>query len=81
MSPGLADVARVLPDPALRMVRAADSLGDLPDGYTLYHYPDVAFAGDTDLPALQRGLLHADRGRGRAAAGAPAASSADELVV
>ena len=47
LSPGLPDVAQVRPDPALRMVRAADSLGDLPDGYTIYHYPDVAFAGDT----------------------------------
>ncbi len=47
LSPGLVDVAQVRPDPVLRMVRAADSLGDMADGYTLYHYPDVAFAGDT----------------------------------
>ncbi len=52
LSPGLADVAQVGPEPAVRMVRARDDVGDVPDGYTIYHYPDVAFARATDTVYL-----------------------------
>ncbi|MAG35119.1 MAG: hypothetical protein CL878_02570 [Dehalococcoidia bacterium] len=56
ISPGLADVTRVRPEPALRMVRARDNVGDLPDGYALYHYPDVAFTADEAFLRYNAGL-------------------------
>ena len=47
LSPGLADVAQVRPEAALRMVRARRRAWAIYRKATpLYHYPDVAFAGD-----------------------------------
>ena len=45
-SPGLTATPRVQAEAATPMVRARDELGDLPDGYSIYHYPNVAFSRD-----------------------------------
>ena len=54
-SDGLPDVARVEPDPEVRMVRARQDVGDLPDGYAFFHYCNVRFAGDTVYVMYNRG--------------------------
>jgi len=45
-SEGLADVARIEPEPEIRLVRARKEVGQLPDGWAFFHYADVSFAGD-----------------------------------
>ena len=46
VSEGLEDVARVYPDPEIRMVRGSDDLGPLPEGFVKFFYPHVCFAKD-----------------------------------
>ena len=44
--PGFDNVVRVEPDKEIRMVRARQDVGQLPDGFAYYHYPNVRFLND-----------------------------------
>ena len=44
VSEGLQDAVRVEPDPEIRMVRARQDVGSLPDGFAMFHYCNVRFA-------------------------------------
>ncbi len=55
VSEGLADVARIEPEPEIQMVRARKDVGTLPDGYTFYHYANVCFASQNVYIMYSRG--------------------------
>lgn len=55
LSEGLDDVARVVPEFPITMVRARSFVGELPDGFRYFHYPNVSFAGDRVFIAYLRG--------------------------
>ncbi|MFH0963179.1 MAG: sialidase family protein [Planctomycetota bacterium] len=55
VSAGLDDVARVEPDAEIRWVRGRDDLGELPDNWAFFHYPNVCFAGDKVFVMYSRG--------------------------
>ena len=46
ISPGLDKVPDVQPDPEIHFVRGRDELGELPDGFGIYHYPNLVFIDD-----------------------------------
>jgi hypothetical protein len=52
---GLDDVARVTPDAEIRMVRARQDVGELPDGFAYYHYANVSIAQGKVFVAYNRG--------------------------
>jgi hypothetical protein len=52
---GIAQLARVEPDKAIKPVRARQDIGKLPDSYAYYHYANVCFAGDRVYLMYSRG--------------------------
>lgn len=52
---GMDEAARVEPDAEIKPVLARQDVGQLPDGYAYYHYPNVAFANDNVLLSYARG--------------------------
>ena len=55
VSEGLADAVRVKPDPEIRMVRARQDVGSLPDDYAFFHYCNVRFVRDKVYIMYSRG--------------------------
>ena len=55
LSDGLEDVDRVPPEYPVRMVRARDWVGPLPDGWAYFHYPNADVVGDTVFVRYSRG--------------------------
>jgi hypothetical protein len=55
LSEGLEDVARIAPEYPISMVRARQFVGDLPEGFSYFHYADVAFVGDKVFLMYLRG--------------------------
>ena len=55
LSEGLEDVARVPPEYPIRMVRARDWVGPLPDGWAYFHYANLDVAADTVVLRYSRG--------------------------
>lgn len=52
---GLPDVPHVEPDAEIRMVRARQDVGKLPDGFAFYHYANVSIVQDKVFIAYNRG--------------------------
>ena len=48
---------RVQPDQAVRMVRANKDCGEIPCGWSFFHYPNADFAGDKVFIMYLRGGL------------------------
>ena len=46
VSEGLEDMEQVLPEEPITPVSAARDVGELPDGFAVFDYPNVCFAGD-----------------------------------
>ncbi len=46
VSEGLEDVEPVQPDAAIKWVRGRDDVGELPEGFSVFRYANVCFAGD-----------------------------------
>jgi len=55
LSEGLDDVARVAPEKPIRMVRARRFVGQLPDRFAYFHYPNVNFVEDRVFLSYLRG--------------------------
>ncbi len=55
VSEGLRDIARIPPEYPVKLVRARDDVGQLPDGWAYFHYANVCFAGDKVYIMYSRG--------------------------
>ena len=55
LSEGLEDIDRLGPEVPIRMVRARDWAGELPDGWAFFHYANLDVAGDKVLLRYSRG--------------------------
>jgi hypothetical protein len=55
LSEGLEPVERVAPEHPVKMVRARDFVGQLPDGWAYFHYSNVCFASDSVYVMYLRG--------------------------
>jgi hypothetical protein len=55
VSDGLGGVERVPAETPIRLTRARHCVGQLPDGWGYYHYPNVCFAGDRVFISYLRG--------------------------
>ena len=58
LSEGLEDIDRILPEAPLRMVRARDHVGQLPDHWGFYHYANICFVRDSVYLMYPRGGPH-----------------------
>ena len=55
LSEGLEDVDRIPPEYPIKMTRARDDVGHLPDGWAYFHYANVCFAADKVYIMYHRG--------------------------
>ena len=55
VSEGIQDVDRIHPEYPIKMVRAHDCVGDLPEGWAFFHYANVRFVGDRVFVCYSRG--------------------------
>lgn len=55
LSEGLDDVARIPPEYPISMVRARPYVGELPNDFSYFHYPNISFSGDRVFIAYLRG--------------------------
>jgi len=55
LSEGLAEMDRISAEYPIAMVRARHYVGELPDGFSYFHYANVAFAGDNVFLTYSRG--------------------------
>ena len=55
LSEGLDDIARVAPEYPISMVRARSYVGELPNDFSYFHYPNVSFIGDRVFITYLRG--------------------------
>ena len=55
VSDGLEDVDRVPPEYPIQMVRARDFVGELPDGWAWFNYPNLDVVGDKVILRYSRG--------------------------
>jgi hypothetical protein len=55
VSEGLEDVDRIPPEFPIKMVRARDWVGQLPEGWAFFHYANLNFAGDKVFISYLRG--------------------------
>ncbi len=55
VSEGLEDVERIPAEYPIKMVRARDDVGELPEGWAFFHYANVSFAGDKVFISYSRG--------------------------
>lgn len=55
VSEGLEDIDRIAPEYPIKMVRARDDVGPLPDGWSYFHYSNVRFVGDKVFLKYPRG--------------------------
>jgi hypothetical protein len=57
VSEGLSEVEYIPPEYLIKMVRACDDVGQLPEGWAYFHYANVRFAGDKVYLMYLRGSL------------------------
>ena len=55
LSEGLEDVTKIAPEYPISMVRARSYAGELPNDFSYFHYPNVAFVGDNVFIMYLRG--------------------------
>ena len=55
VSEGLDNLARIAPEYPIKLVRARQYVGGLPDGFSYFHYSNVCFAGDKVYIIYSRG--------------------------
>ena len=55
LSAGIDNLSRILPEYPISMVRARQYVGELPEGFTYFHYAKIAFSGDNVLLMYLRG--------------------------